>query len=224
MTLRSVPACDQPPFWRPIRSQPMRRPAPADQPRTTLHDHCERGQGRGEREAMPGNSASSGSDLGRSHRRMPRRHQLRTPQPSGAREPCGGLSARTHMPARQGRALRAQPPAFIHAHVPSRLPRAPPTVTPADGKPVTESNLGPRAPRAKSRLIETPARRCGFAVAFERSDGLAPEPPADRVSNVGLALDRGACPSVLAVAWLERGASASRSGIRHARHGCWVSG
>ena len=34
----------------------------------------------------------------------------------------------------------------------------------------------------------------------------------------GLALERGASLSVLAVAWLERGASASRSGIRHARH------
>jgi hypothetical protein len=43
---------------------------------------------------------------------------------------------------------------------------------------------GPRCPRparsasrSENRLIETPGRRCGFAVAFERSDGLAPEPP-----------------------------------------------
>src|SRR6266478_1382654 len=35
----------------------------------------------------------------------------------------------------------------------------------------------------------------------------------------GLALERGASLSGLAVAWLERGANARRSGIRHARHG-----
>src|SRR5260370_20995496 len=34
----------------------------------------------------------------------------------------------------------------------------------------------------------------------------------------GLALERGASLSGLSVAWLERGPSACRSGIRHARH------
>ena len=60
-----------------------------------------------------------------------------------------------------------------------------------------------------------------LVVAFEGSGGLAPEPPAGRAS--GLALDRGASAPGLAVAWLERGASASRSGIRHARHGLILS-
>jgi hypothetical protein len=32
---------------------------------------------------------------------------------------------------------------------------------------------------AYNRLIETAARCCGYAVTSERSDGLAPEPPAD---------------------------------------------
>ena len=39
----------------------------------------------------------------------------------------------------------------------------------------------------------------------------------------GLALERGASLPGLAVAWLERGASASRSGIRHARCGSVIS-
>jgi hypothetical protein len=54
---------------------------------------------------------------------------------------------------RQGRALRAQAPTLIHAHVTSRLQRARPTVTPADGKPVTESNqvLARRAQRSAVR-------------------------------------------------------------------------
>jgi len=55
-----------------------------------------------------------------------------------------------------------------------------------------------------------------LVVAFEGSGGLAPEPPADRC---GLALDRCASPPGPAVAWLERGATADQSGIRHARHG-----
>ena len=50
----------------------------------------------------------------------------------------------------------------------------------------------------------------------EAAPGLAPEPPAGRAS--GLALERGASLPGLAVAWPGRGASDSRSVIRHARH------
>jgi hypothetical protein len=42
-----------------------------------------------------------------------------------------------------------------------------------------------------------------LAVAFERSDGWLPYRVPTRGCNVGLALDRGACPSVLVMAWLE---------------------
>src|SRR5258708_1169246 len=60
------------------------------------------------------------------------------------------------------------------------------------------------------RLI-VPEGASGCAVAFVRSDGLAPEPPAGRARYwPGLALYRGASPSVLAVACLERGASVRR--------------
>ena len=59
-------------------------------------------------------------------------------------------------------------------------------------------------------------KRCGVGRSVEGSGGLAPEPPADRC---GLALDRCASSPDPAVVWLERGATADRSGIRHARHG-----
>src|SRR5690348_11009334 len=58
--------------------------------------------------------------------------------------------------------------------------------------------------------------RCGVVRSVEGSDGLAPEPPAGRLA--WLDNDVPACRA-LAVAWLERGATADRSGIRHARHG-----
>ncbi len=68
------------------------------------------------------------------------------------------------------------------------------------------------------RLIETEVSVAVFAVAFERPGGLAPYPPADRISSRGLALYRGASLPGLAAAWLERGTSASTV-IRHARRG-----
>jgi hypothetical protein len=46
--------------------------------------------------------------------------------------------------------------------------------------------------RASSPLIETEVSVAVVAVAFERPDGLAPYPPADRISSRGLDLYRGA--------------------------------
>jgi hypothetical protein len=44
------------------------------------------------------------------------------------------------------------------------------------------------------RLIEIEVSVAVFAVAFGRPGGLAPYPPADRISSRGLALYRGASP------------------------------
>ena len=54
--------------------------------------------------------------------------------------------------------------------------------------------------------------------AVEGAGGLAPYPPADRISSRGLALYRGASLPGLAAAWPGRGTSASTV-IRHARRG-----
>src|ERR1019366_5908423 len=62
------------------------------------------------------------------------------------------------------------------------------------------------------RLIENACRRCDQSVALRGPMGWLP----DRLPTAySLALERGAGPSGFAVAWLERGASAGRSEIRH---------
>src|SRR5205807_9943990 len=111
-----------------------------------------------------------------------------------------------------------QPPASAPAPLTSRpsrrtdpLPRDS-VVRPVPHSPVLETDVGDVA-RAHSRLIVSGCA-AALVVAFEGSDGLAPEPPAGCLA--WLDNDVSACRA-LAVAWLERGATADRSGIRHAR-------
>lgn len=123
--------------------------------------------------------------------------------------PAAGVPDRQGAPASD----RRLPSADRH----SGLVRGRPRVPSIDS--ITLSNGEGQRERSPSRLIETGGGRWGFALAFERSRRAGSRTACRPQFPCGLALERGAGPSGLAVVWLERGANARRSGIRHARHG-----